>query len=146
MPYEQAVRDWERPIACFDCGNEYAFVGSGTHPGVCPECGGRAVSYAGRVRVATIQTNDRFADEDAPTQTVNVVAEDDTNRELVFVFSVDRESSTTIVVSVRLGPARLTPDAASWSPELVPDAVVSAIEAVGLEFVPPARNDGGAAP
>jgi ribosomal protein S27E len=43
-------------IRCYDCDNEYAYIGDGPHPGVCPACGSLGVSPAGDLQVMDIQS------------------------------------------------------------------------------------------
>lgn len=130
------------PLTCFDCGHEYWFMGTDPHhPAACASCGSRAVSFAGSVRVTDTQVDDRFADESAGIETVQVVAEDASTRPIVFTLQADADSRTAVVRAVRLGTARVAPDHEHWSEGLLPDAVVSAVEEAGYHFVPPAPNE-----
>ena len=36
-------------VRCYECGHEYAHLGTDVHPGRCPQCRSRAVSPAGRL-------------------------------------------------------------------------------------------------
>jgi predicted nucleic acid-binding Zn-ribbon protein len=42
-------------IECYYCGHRYDHLGPEPHPGVCPECGERAVDFAGDVSVVSVE-------------------------------------------------------------------------------------------
>lgn len=127
-------------LRCFDCGHEYDFIGS-SHPGVCPECASRAVSLSGDVEVRGIFTAPGGVDA---ITTLDIIVADETSRPITFT-ATSCDGLVTMELAI-LGNARIKAGTAAWNADLVPQAVVDALEDRGDEFIPctnrPDRRDG----
>lgn len=124
-------------IHCFDCSIDYDFVGDRTHPGVCPACGGRAVSLAGDVEVSGVFERELVGGR---LTTIDVVVSDETARPITYSASAF-DGYAYVEVAV-LGSARLKAGTSAWLSEIVPSEVVDALEDRGYSYVPCSERAG----
>lgn len=109
----------EPNLRCFACGHRYQYLGTGVHPGVCPSCGLRAVSFAGSVEVTAVNAGDALGQEGM----AEVSLEDATDRVVTFYVTLDEDEQVASLYVARIEDTRLTPQSPHWSSALVPDAL-----------------------
>lgn len=138
--------DQPQHCTCYECGQEYGFLGAESHPGVCPACESRAVSFSGRVEV--VDSEDVDADDVADIGLVNVLhvwGRDATDRRLSWHVDLVGTRQQPTLRHVRIGEWRVLPREELWSDELVPQVVCDSVRAeTGVELVVPTggSNDG----
>ena len=118
-------------LHCYDCGVEYDYLGGGSHPGVCPSCGGRAVSLAGDVEVRGVFEREIGSGD---VTSIDVVVADETPRPITYAGSA-RDDYVYVEVAV-LGSARLKAGTEAWRADVVPPAVVEVLKSRGYSYVP----------
>lgn len=74
-------------IHCFECGNDYRYLGCGLHPGRCPTCESHCVSPAGDVTVLATTELVPFD----PAVEVGVLAKDERLRQFLYYFDAGSE-------------------------------------------------------
>lgn len=111
-------------IVCFVCGHTYVHLGSGSHPGVCDNCGQRGVSLAGEVDISTVVEVDSFG----PRQLLEVYVDDETDRKLIYYLDTVDDGPAQLY-TVRLEDTRFTREDSTWCEKLVPDRLREQMEA-----------------
>lgn len=130
MPRNREPTDRPGEIHCYDCGQNYDYLGAGSHPGVCAGCGSAAVSLAGDVEVRAVY-DDQLAD--GKIVSIDIVVVDETQRAITYTASAC--DGLAVMELVVLGAARIKAGTEPWRCELVPDAVVDALEDEGYTYV-----------
>lgn len=130
-------------ITCFDCRTRYGYLGTDAHPGVCPDCGSRAVSFAGHVEIVEPDADPSDTVDVDLANVLRLRATDATDRHLGFhvdLVGVDRRPTLR---HIRIADRRILPNDSEWTPALIPPAVERAIRhETGTDLVIP-RADGG---
>lgn len=126
--------DAGRTLRCFACGREYGYLGADGHPGVCPACDSRAVSFSGSPRVVS---PDRDLIEKSHLQFSNVlrvVVADDTDRRFEYLFAltggIGRDPLQATARYVRVGGEVIEPTVGGPYAELFPNAVGSVVREI----------------
>lgn len=120
-------------LTCYTCGNEYDYVGDGPHPGVCPDCGERLVSFAGDIEEVALQSNGEPGDVG---HVITARVADATDRTFHYSLTPDTTHGTVVPYMVRVGETRVTRRAEIWCEGLFPAALQAALDdSYGLEFV-----------
>lgn len=124
---------------CYECGHDYGFLGVEPHPGVCPACGSRAVSFSGSVTV--VDPDDDDVEEFVDVGLANVLhiwGRDRTDRRLSWHVDLVGTCQQPTLRHVRIDEQRILPRDSEWSDSLVPQAVHDAIrEETGSELAIP---------
>lgn len=136
------MSDRPQHCTCYECAHTYGFLGAEPHPGICPACGSRAVSFSGQVELVDSDDVDGDErDEVADLGLVNVVhvwGRDATDRPLSWHIDLIGTCQQPTLRHVRIGDRRVLPRAECWSDDLVPDVVRDAVrEETGSELVVP---------
>ena len=126
--------DAGRIVTCFSCVDEYCYLGSDTHPGVCPDCGGRAVSFAGDPRVVSPERELVEKSHLRFSNVLRVVARDDTDRAFEYLFAltggIGEEPLVATAKYVRIGDEVVEPTGDGSHAELFPNAVGSVVREI----------------
>lgn len=120
MPHPRNTQITHDPdLLCFACGNSYDYIGESPHPGVCPACGMRAVSFAGEVEVVE-HKSDGPAGKDGMIQ---VRAQDETDRSIRYLLVQDSIAGVAKLYLVGINGTRITPTNSVWGEHLVADSL-----------------------
>ena len=111
-------------LQCFECGHQYDHLGGSPHPGVCRECGQRAVSFAGVIEVSETHVGEALGQDDM----LEVHLKDATDRVFTYYLTVDHDDEVATLYVARIEDTRLTPQSPYWSSALVPDALRELVE------------------
>jgi len=126
--------DAGRPLTCFPCANEYRHLGRDTHPGVCPDCGSRAVSFAGGPRVVSPERELVEKSHLQFSNVLRVVVRDDTDRKFEYLFAltggIGEDPLTATAKYVRIGDDVIEPTGDGSCAELFPEAVGSVVREI----------------
>lgn len=124
-------------LRCYACGNEYDYLGAGTHPGGCPACGARDVSPAGDLAVLARPTPVVSGPGDS---THRIDAADDTDR--TFTYWIDAiDDDRAQLVRIGIDEVLVGPTHPAWPgnlDDLVPWWLGRAVRAADMELVAPA--------
>lgn len=126
-------------LQCFTCGHRYDHLGDDPHPGVCKECGQRAVSFAGDIEVSAAHSGEALGKDDM----LEVYLEDETDRVFTYYLTLDDDEGVARLYVVRMEDTRLTPQNQYWSTGLVPEVLRELIEdSAGLDMALLVPNTG----
>lgn len=109
-------------LTCYSCGHSYDYLGAGSHPGVCPDCGGREVSPAGALDIDTAEAIEIESDIEISAEYCRIFGHDDSGREFQWWFAVDGDGDGS--------------DSAFLVRVLIESTAVSAENVVGSDLVP----------
>ncbi len=130
-----AAVDQPGRLHCYACGHDYDYLGSDPHPGRCPSCGSPCVPPAGHLRAAS---GPEPVDSNAATHRIDAV--DETGRRFCYWLSA-LPNDRAQLVAVDAAGTPVGPAGDRWPehlPQLVPDWLGTALDAVGLTLVAPA--------
>lgn len=141
---DDSPAEFDRDLRCYQCDHRYGYFGGGHHPGVCPNCGGRLVSFAGEPRAVAPGARRAATGGEELSPVFKVVVRDATDRrfEYVVAFS-ERESgeSYPLLRHVRVGDRQTAPNGDGWDEELLPDCLLHAVrEMTGRGLLLPSRD------
>lgn len=97
-------------LTCYSCGHAYDYLGSGTHPGVCPDCGGREVSPAGTLDIGSPEAIEIESGIEISTEYSRLCGTDDSGREFQWWFAVDEADDSALLVRVLIESTAITVD------------------------------------
>ncbi|MFC4360453.1 hypothetical protein ACFO0N_21110 [Halobium salinum] len=129
-----SVADVARTLRCFACEREYAYLGTDGHPGVCPSCDSRAVSFSGEPRVVSPERELVEKSHLQFSNVLRVVVVDDTDRRFEYLFAltggIGQDPLTATAKYVRVGDHVIEPTAGGPYAELFPNAVGSVVREI----------------
>jgi DNA-directed RNA polymerase subunit RPC12/RpoP len=117
---------------CFECEHDYSTIG--TPPGVCPECGSRAVSMVGTLTKLDVREQDRLNTAvqratTGETSVLEVMVADETDRLFVFyVTGTVTDGPELRVSTVKYEDRRFSPADPEWTDDLVPELVLDIVK------------------
>jgi hypothetical protein len=126
-----STTDYDRELNCYECDAEYTYLGAGDHPGRCPACESRAVSFAGDPRAVAPREGlaDGSARRLAPLFKVTVGDATDRQFEYFVAYAGDDTDGRALPVLryVRVGDYRIHPTTEEWDDELVPRCLLHVV-------------------
>lgn len=129
---EFTIADFEGGLRCFQCGHTYDYLGDGVHPGSCPQCEGRVVSFAGEPRAVAPRTGtgDSASRRLSPLFKVTVCDATDRQFEYFIAYPEGGESQRPMPILryVRVGDHRVHATAEHWDDRLVPACVLNVVQ------------------
>lgn len=116
-------------LTCYSCGHSYDFLGAGSHPGVCPDCGEQAVSPAGALDVQAPEPIEIETSLSISTEYRRICGRDASGREFQWWFAVDTGADADDL-------DEKSADSAQLVRVLIESEAVSTDNVVGTDLVP----------
>lgn len=132
-------------LRCYECGHEYNYLGGGAHPGCCPRCEGRVVSFAGEPQAVAPSTSRDESGVSRLSPLFKVSVRDDTDRQFEYFVAYSEggegHGPAPILRYVRVGEHRVHATADHWDDSLVPTCVLHVVrDLTGCGLLVPAER------
>lgn len=141
--------DVARTLHCFACEGEYAYFGTDGHPGVCPSCDSRVVSFSGEPRVVSPERDLVERSHLQFSNVLRVVVVDDTDRRFEYLFAltggIGQDPLRATARYVRVGDEVIEPTVGGPHSELFPNVVGSVVREITgspMRMKPDGTDDG----
>ncbi|MFC4360451.1 hypothetical protein ACFO0N_21100 [Halobium salinum] len=140
--------DLESDLRCYECGHDYTYLGTGSHPGRCPSCDGRVVTFAGEPQAVTPRTAGTEGETTRLSPLFKITVHDATDRQFEYFVAYPEAGAdrrpVPILRYVRVGDHRVHATADHWDDRLVPQCVLHLVrELTGDGLLVPAERSSG---
>lgn len=126
-----STTDYDRELKCYECDTEYTYLGTGEHPGRCPACSGRAVSFTGDPQAVAPREglSDGSARRLAPLFKITVSDATDRQFEYFVAYAGDDAEGHALpaLQYVRIDDHRIHATAEEWDDGLVPRCLLHVV-------------------
>ncbi|MFC6724290.1 hypothetical protein ACFQE1_07865 [Halobium palmae] len=125
-----SARPADDRLRCYQCDHRYSYLGDDQHPGVCPDCGSRLVSFAGEPRAVAPREGLAGGSARRLSPVFKVIVSDETDRRFEYFVALPErggDGPVPILRYVRVEDHRTYPTGENWDDGLVPRGLLHVV-------------------